>query len=1690
MATESIISLRGFAKIALALLLFSVSLCQGAAGQGTSPVIATGPISAVASHPATWGQVWQTAISSKGDLVVYDFEQGALYEFPGGGGPMITLAGPGLAGPGGGWANSGVAIDPWDNLWIGQNWNAELIRIPYDAVNHTWNLADPNAITYQYTWGGGNQSFNTALGNWFQAAAIAIGPKQSNETATMVISAESSGTLYSASIDADGNVTNGATVVTSMTARARSLAIDPIGNIYFYEDGGVGGIVRVPAGVTGLADDKSLARVDPNLANPTGVTVDLSGNVYVSDSSTGVYLVPNEGGTPNPSDSVLIAAVPAYANVDFDLLRGIIYVPTKQGENGGWASPGGAVYNDVVEVSLSNLAFGTGANFASSAAQTIDFGFAASETPASFDIMDGGAESTDFSIVNGGTCAAGTTYAAGASCTVNIALTSHHLGNVTATLVMRDANGNVLASVSLAGYGVVAAVVSGPPTAVQTHPATWGQVWETAISSKGDLVIDDFEQAALYEFPAGGGAMITLAAPGTSGPGGGWSNMGVAIDPWDNLWIGQNWNSDLMRIPYDSVNHTWNLTGPNTTVYTYANLGANPNWFQAGALAFSPNVTNGTATMVVSAENAPAIYAYTVDSSGNFTSGATVINSLKGRAKTLAIDAGGNIYFYEDGGASGILRVPAGVTNLANETGLLQVDPNLSSPAGVAVDAHGNVYVGDNNNGVYLVPNENGVPKASDAFLLAAIPTYANVDFDFQSGIMYVPTKPGSWGGWNGINDVASVALANVNLGSGAAGSQGTAAPVNFGFSAGVTPDHFTIEEAGAPLPDFTIASGGTCATGTAYAAQSACSVNVILSPHAAGGLSGKLLMQDAQNNTLASMSLFGNGLGAALSVTPALEVPIGTGLNTPNEVATDAAGNSYVADSGLKAVLMYPAGSGATTVGIPVGQGLAAPTGVAVDGAGDVFIADSGNVFEVPNTPNGLNTAGQFTLKTGLGTKLNLAADGVGSLYIADPDHAQVVKLANVGQVFGAVTQTETDLSGFTAPSVVAVDSNNNLFVVDSAKLIEVPVSGSQTTLLPSLGAATGLAIDPSGAVYASIAGGTVRIPYVSGALDPSSETSIAAAVTNPTGLALDKTGNLYLADGSAKNLHEVSANGVLDLGSPVLGSSATAVANLLNTGNFPLTVTGFLSSDAVDFSAAGCDAPVPVAGTCAATITMNPLGPGVQGPISSVITIQSNAANSPVVVDASGVAAALAASTTTISVDSGANVLSIPVTITVTPTSGTGVAPTGNVIISVDGVAQPPATLSNGTVTITFAGLIAGSHAFSVQYLGDRVYGSSNASTVGIVGRASPVVAAPHLSNPAYALFIGNASGKYIPYDGSLSSYETNYKVTVQGAIGLVPTGTLSFTQGAGALCGSNSDGSFNLVAGSAAFPVGCLPITNNSNVPNEVTPQTITSIVYSGDANYAPATVTTTVDGAPIAFMEIRQPSVLITPNPGAVTVPAATYPAQGSVSTTLTVTSVQGYGVSTNPAFPSSTPTLLLNNYTLPVAFNCSGLPAHAACTFSGGNYTDINGVLHSDELVIDTDPSKPSTITVTVTTNVSAGTTTSQTSHSSPFQYAALFGLGLVGLGFSRKSVRKKGYMAVICLLALGTAIAGLAACGTVTLGDKTVLGTPPTSGSPYAVTITAQEVGSVVVPGATGPVILYGSTNQVSLPYTLNVNVQ
>jgi len=286
-----------------------------------------------------------------------------------------------------------------------------------------------------------------------------------------------------------------------------------------------------------------------------------------------------------------------------------------------------------------------------------------------------------------------------------------------------------------------------------------------------------------------------------------------------------------------------------------------------------------------------------------------------------------------------------------------------------------------------------------------------------------------------------------------------------------------------------------------------------------------------------------------------------------------------------------------------------------------------------------------------------------------------------------------------------------------------------------------------------------------------------------------------------------------------------------------------------------------------------------------------------------------------------------------------------------------------------------------------------------------------------------------------------------------------------------------------GTTNFDAGCLQISNSSLSPNLVTPQLISSVVYSGDANYLAATATSTSAGKPILFEELRNPAVAISPNPGTLIL------ASGTGSATLNINSVLGFGgINTNSAYPLAGDGQSLNNYTLPIQFACQGLPAHATCTFSGGNVLDPGTGL-MDWLNVNNDPAVTQTIKVTINTNVSSGTVASQNSHPAPFEFAALIGAGLFGLAFGRKAGGKGRILMLLSLIILTGALASMTACGTVNLSTTPILTTP--SGS-YAVTVTAQQVGSTTIQGSgsQGPIIVYGSTNQMSLPYTLTVTVQ
>jgi len=214
------------------------------------------------------------------------------------------------------------------------------------------------------------------------------------------------------------------------------------------------------------------------------------------------------------------------------------------------------------------------------------------------------------------------------------------------------------------------------------------------------------------------------------------------------------------------------------------------------------------------------------------------------------------------------------------------------------------------------------------------------------------------------------------------------------------------------------------------------------------------------------------------------------------------------------------------------------------------------------------------------------------------------------------------------------------------------------------------------------------------------------------------------------------------------------------------------------------------------------------------------------------------------------------------------------------------------------------------------------------------------------------------------------------------------------------------------------------------------------------------------------------VVITSSPAALSV------ANGSsVSANLTLTSLLGFGV--------LGPNGNLNNYTLPVEMECDNLPPHATCSFAYPNPDP------SDAQSVDVTPTAPGAVVMTLNTNVPVGTSTTASLHrEGPLAFAAMFGIGLLGLAFRRKKDLRSALFSVLCLLVFAGAVAGVSACGSVTSSGATPILTTPAG--TYSVTVTAKQAGSKVIPGSKPGTtqIVYGNGNQMSLPFSVSVTVK
>ncbi len=279
--------------------------------------------------------------------------------------------------------------------------------------------------------------------------------------------------------------------------------------------------------------------------------------------------------------------------------------------------------------------------------------------------------------------------------------------------------------------------------------------------------------------------------------------------------------------------------------------------------------------------------------------------------------------------------------------------------------------------------------------------------------------------------------------------------------------------------------------------------------------------------------------------------VPV-PGLNGPDGVAVDRAGDLFIADQGHNRVVEVKADGSQTTVG----SGLSAPTAVAVDGQGDVFIADAGNNRVVEVTPSALQT----TVASGLSTPWGVAVNSAGNVFIAEPYSNQVVEVTSSGVPVATIS------TGLNAPFGVAVDRAGDLFIADTNnnRVVEL-TGGRQTTLGSGLLDPTGVAVDSAGDVFIADWGNSrvVEVPA------HGTQTTVATGFEAPFAVAVDSWGDLFIADAQANQVVEATpvAN-VMVSPLPVTLSGSRTYDGTSNATASSLSITNLVSGDNVTLS------------------------------------------------------------------------------------------------------------------------------------------------------------------------------------------------------------------------------------------------------------------------------------------------------------------------------------------------------------------------------------------------------------------------------------------------------------------------------------------------------------------------------------------
>jgi large repetitive protein len=369
---------------------------------------------------------------------------------------------------------------------------------------------------------------------------------------------------------------------------------------------------------------------------------------------------------------------------------------------------------------------------------------------------------------------------------------------------------------------------------------------------------------------------------------------------------------------------------------------------------------------------------------------------------------------------------------------------------------------------------------------------------------------------------------------------------------------------------DFTAGAGASNCAAANLSVGSKCTESVSFTPAEPGLRLGAVVLTgtvSGVNTVLGTAYLSGTGQGGLGVLVAGNVLPVAgqlglftavddgqtatqAELNLPGGAVLDGAGNLYIADTGHNRIRMVCASQ--TSATIP-------GTGSACTGAG-IIVTIAGN-----GSPTYSGDGGPAFNST-VSSPGFVALDGAGNLYIADSGNnvIRMISVANgvISTVAGNFNNipcgSRTDALGDGCPATQAVLSQPHGVAFDAAGNLYIADSGNDVVRMVTV--ATGVIATVVGNPSLAVCG--ARTDSVGDGC-PATQ----ATLSLPQGIALDGSGNLYIADTNDQRVREVQAVS----GAITASSNIVTVAGNGNTGATACTAAPVAATSAIVWAPSG---------------------------------------------------------------------------------------------------------------------------------------------------------------------------------------------------------------------------------------------------------------------------------------------------------------------------------------------------------------------------------------------------------------------------------------------------------------------------------------------------------------------------------------